>query len=188
MVGRSRWSGGMILRFRVICWRRCGISRSQMEDLLQSTTSDLGRRVALELVDRGWRLHQFSRVRLGMMHGLMGLMMHWAMRFVMDVMDLMMFAMHNRVMAHMTDSMAYVVITSGNAHGMMMRQGHNFYVRRCWGFNNWGMWGHSRKRRGRYCLVGCKSSLFSQHQLPLEHGGHNSGIDATTSLSRGCHV
>ena len=51
-----------------------------------------------------------------MMHGLMRLMMHWTMWFVMDVMNLVMFAMHNRVMAHMTDSMTHVVITSGNAH------------------------------------------------------------------------
>ena len=116
VICRSRWSGGVILWFRVVCWCRCGISRPQMEDLLQGTSSDLGRGVALELVDRGWCLYQFSRVRLGMMHGLMRLMMHWTMWFVMDVMNLMMFAMHNRVMAHMTDSMAHVVITGGNAH------------------------------------------------------------------------
>ena len=116
VICRSRWSRGVILWFRVVCWCRCGISRSQMEDLLQGTPSDLGRRVALELVDRDWCLYQFSRVRLGMMHGLMRLMMHWTMWFVMDVMNLVMFAMHNRVMAHMTDSMAHVVITSGNAH------------------------------------------------------------------------
>ena len=116
VICRSWWSGGVILWFRVVCWCRCRISRAQMEDLLQSTSSDLGRRVALELVDRGWCLYQFSRVRLGMMHGLMRLMMHGAMLFVMNVMDLMMFAMHNRMMAHMIDSMAHVVITSGNAH------------------------------------------------------------------------